>query len=593
MNEVDLELVKSETAAQRHLSPAEERKLAEQAAALHRADGEYSKESLEDSSAGAVSRVATARDVETGLEAQRTRTLMSRTRTAQSVHTYTIGADPSARTRSRAERLPGFANGRDYPPMLPDVEQYMVDFTGFDDPMHPQNWSLRKKYLLSAMLAFTSAFCVWGSSIFSPAIVAVSREFGVSTEVGTLGVSLYVLGFATGPMIWAPLSELYGRRLPIIIATFGFAVFQIAVAAGKDLQTVIICRFFGGLFAACPLAVVGGAYADIWDNAHRGYAITIFALTVSAPALLAPVVGAFIVDSHLGWRWTEWITAIIGFVLLFFNVFYLEETYAPVVLVEKARNLRRLTKNWGIHAKQEQIEISFKELVEKNLSRPLKLLFTEPIVFFISLYIAFIYGMLYLLLIAYPIVFQQYHKFKGGVGSLPFIGLIVGQLLAGVIVFLYEPRYNRLMKAGGGIPIPENRLPPAMLGSILFPIGLFWFSWTGNYPEIHWIVPALSGIFIGAGIFLIFLQCLNYIIDAYLMFAASAIAANAFLRSIFGAVFPLFATYMFDAMHVNWAGTLLALVSVVLLPCPFIFYKYGKALRKKSKYAPTFGDQAN
>ncbi|EPS37332.1 hypothetical protein H072_8990 [Dactylellina haptotyla CBS 200.50] len=581
MNEVDLELIKSEEGARRH--PTDEHRLEQEAAGIH------SKESLEDSTGGAVSRVATAKDVEGGLDAERTRTLMSRTRTAQSVHLNTIGADPT-RTRSKKEKLPPFGSGKDYPPALPDIEQYIVDFEGFDDPMHPQNWTEKKKMLLSALLAATSAFCVWGSSIFSPAILAVAAEFGVSAEVGTLGVSLYVLGFATGPLIWAPLSELYGRKMPILIAIFGFAVFQVAVASAKDLQTVIICRFFGGLFAACPLAVVGGAYADIWDNAHRGYAINIFALTVSAPALIAPVVGAYIVNSHLGWRWTEWITAIIGFVLFGLNVVFLEETYAPIVLVEKARTLRRLTKNWGIHAKQEQIEVNFRELIEKNLSRPLKLLFTEPIVFFVSLYIAFIYGMLYLMLTAYPIVFARYHGIRGGNSALPFIGLIIGQLLGGLIVFLYEPRYIRALKANRGIPVPENRLPPAMLGSILFPIGLFWFAWTGNYANIHWIVPTISGIFIGAGIFLIFLQCLNYIIDAYLMFAASAIAANAFLRSIFGAVFPLFATYMFNALHVNWAGTLLALVSIVLLPCPFIFYKYGKALRKKSKYAPTFGD---
>jgi len=585
MNEIDAELIKSEGDARRHHGHHDEHRLEQEAAALNG----LHKESLEDSTGGAVSKVATAQDIESGLHAERTRTLMSRTRTAQSVHANTIGADPT-RTRSKKEKLPPFGKGKDYPPDLPDIEDYLVDFDGFDDPLHPQNWPLKKKYLLSALLAATSAFCVWGSSVFSPAILPVAAEFGVSAEVGTLGVSLYILGFATGPLIWGPLSELYGRKLPILVATFGFAIFQIAVASAKDLQTVIICRFFGGLFAACPLAVVGGAYADIWDNAHRGYAINIFALTVSVPALIAPIAGSYIVNSHLGWRWTEWITGIVGFVLLGLNLLYLEETYAPVVLVEKAQNLRRLTKNWGIHAKQEQIEINFKELVEKNLSRPLKLLFTEPIVFFVSLYVAFIYGMLYLMLTAYPIVFARYHHIAGGNSALPLIGLIIGQIIGGIIVFLYEPYYIRTLKANRGIPIPENRLPPAMLGSIFFPIGLFWFSWTGNYPNIHWIVPTASGVFIGAGIFLIFLQCLNYIIDAYLMFAASAIAANAFLRSIFGAVFPLFATYMFNSLHVNWAGTLLALVSVVLLPCPFIFYKYGKLLRKKSKYAPTFGD---
>jgi len=180
---------------------------------------------------------------------------------------------------------------------------------------------------------------------------------------------------------------------------------------------------------------------------------------------------------------------------------------------------------------------------------------------------------------------------KGGVAYLPFISLCIGQILGSIVVMLWEPTYLKRMKANKGIPIPENRLPPAMLGAILFPMGLFWFAWAGNYPEkVHWIVPTLSGVFIGAGLVLIFLQCLNYIIDSYLMFAASAISANSFLRSIFGAVFPLFAVQLFQKLGVNWAGSLLAFVSLALVPMPFVFFKYGKKLRTKSKLAPVFGE---
>src|SRR5436305_13523142 len=106
------------------------------------------------------------------------------------------------------------------------------------------------------MLGFTTFLVAFGSSIFSSATRAVSAHFHVSTEVGLLGLSFYVLGFAFGPILWAPLSELRGRRLPIILSMFGFAVFQFAVAVAKDLQTALICRFWGGIFGACPLAVV-------------------------------------------------------------------------------------------------------------------------------------------------------------------------------------------------------------------------------------------------------------------------------------------------------------------------------------------------
>lgn len=367
------------------------------------------------------------------------------------------------------------------------------------------------------MLGWTTLIASFGSSIFSVAIADVAAIYGVSTEVGVLGVSLYVVGFATGPILWAPMSELRGRRLPLIIAMFGFTIFQFAVATAKDLQTVMICRFFGGFFGACPLAVVAAVFSDIFDNRVRGVAITLFAATVFTGPLFAPFIGGFIVDSYLGWRWTEYLCGIMGASSLIIDVLWLEETYPPVVLIEKASELRRRTKNWGIHAKQEEIEVDIGELIKKNFSRPLRILVTEPIVLLLSIYMAFIYGLLYLFLTAYPIVFQGIHGFNKGVGGLPYFGMIIGQLLAGVFILLTQPWYNRKLDSNNGIPIPEWRLPPVIAGGAAFALGLFWFGWTGYTADIHWIVPTLSGLLTGFGLLSIFLQALNYIVDAYLL----------------------------------------------------------------------------
>ena len=266
------------------------------------------------------------------------------------------------------------------------------------------------RLLTAIMLGYTTFVSAFASSIFSTATQAVAREFGVSSEVGLLGLSLYVLGFAFGPILWAPLSELRGRRLPLITAMFGFTLFQAAVATGKDLQTVLICRFFGGLFGACPLAVVAAVFSDMFNNRTRGLAITVFSMTVFTGPLMAPFIGGFIVESYLGWRWTEYIVLILGAVAFTVDLLFLQETYPPVVLVDKAKELRRRTRNWGIHAKQEEIEVDFRELVSKNFSRPLRILVNEPIVLLLSVYMSFIYGLLYLFLTAYPIVFQEIRK---------------------------------------------------------------------------------------------------------------------------------------------------------------------------------------
>ncbi|KAL1306912.1 hypothetical protein AAFC00_005555 [Neodothiora populina] len=537
-----------------------------------------------------LSRAPTVYEADYDLE--RHPTALSRIHTHRSQHVATVGAGTSApvsifRTRSsKTKALPPFGGGKPYPPALPEREEYVVEYEGPADPLHPQNWPMRKKIIIAATLGFVTLCAAFGSSVFSAATASVAAQFGVSTEVGILGVSLYVLGFAFGPILWAPFSELYGRRPPLLISSFGFSIFSIAVAVGKDLQTVMICRFFSGFMGACPLTCVGAVFADMFDNRTRGIAITVFSIAVFSGPLLAPFIGGFIDMSYLGWRWTEYITAIMAFTGLGLSLIFLEETYPPVVLVNKASELRRRTKNWGIHAKQEEIEIDLRELLEKNLSRPMRMLFKEPIVLALSIYMSFIYGLLYLFLTFYPIVFQRIHGMNKGVGGLPYFGMIVGEFIAGGYIIWTQPSYNRKLAANGNIPIPEWRLPPAIVGGFLFSIGLFWFGWTGYKADIHWIVPTLSGLLTGFGLMSIFLQCLNYLIDAYLMFAASAIAANTFLRSLCGAGFPLFATYMIEGMGVQWAGTLLGCVALVLVPLPILFYLRGAKIRQKSTFAP-------
>ncbi|KAG9519586.1 MFS general substrate transporter, partial [Aureobasidium melanogenum] len=542
-----------------------------------------------------ISRVETQHENEADLE--RHPTALSRIQTGRSQHSATVGASGVEgsgfgvfRTRSsKASRpLPAFGGGKPYPPPLPEREEYVVEFDGPNDPMHAQNWPFKKKLPVAASLGFVTLTAAFGSSIFSSATGAVALEYGVSREVGILGISLYVLGFATGPILWAPMSELYGRRVPLLIASFGFSIFSIAVAVGKDLQTILICRFFGGFMGACPLTVVGAVFADMFNNAQRGVAVTVFSIAVFSGPLLAPFIGGFITTSYLGWRWCEYITAIMGFTGLALLLFLLEETYPPVILVNKAAELRRRTKNWGIHAKQEEIEINLRELIEKNLGRPMRMLFTEPIVLLLSIYMAFVYGLLYLFLTFYPIVFQRVHGMSPGVGGLPYFGMILGEFFAGLYIVIDVPSYNRKLKANNNIPIPEWRLPPVIIGGVLFGVGLLWFGWTGYREDIPWIAPTLSGLFTGFGIMSIFLQCLNYLIDSYLMFAASAIAANTFLRSLCGAGFPLFATYMIDGMGIQWAGTLLGCFAFLLVPLPILFYMKGAQIRGKSNFAPTF-----
>lgn len=194
-------------------------------------------------------------------------TALQRTETHRLQQQNTVG---SSKLRSRTNKsLPAFGDNKPYPPILPEKEDYVVEFNGHDDLLHPQNWKTTTKTYIAAILIFDSLSATLSSSIFSNASPGIEAEFGVGREVATLGTSLFVLGYAFGPIIWAPFSELYGRRLPIIIAAFGFGIFNIGVAVAKDVQTIMICRFFGGLFGSCPLAVVAAVFADMYNNKVR------------------------------------------------------------------------------------------------------------------------------------------------------------------------------------------------------------------------------------------------------------------------------------------------------------------------------------
>jgi len=252
------------------------------------------------------------------------------------------------------------------------------------------NWPTTKKWIVTVTMGIMTFSVTFASSVFSTATTQTSKEFGVSQEVMILGTSLFVLGFAFGPLLWSPISELYGRRVPLFTGFFIFAIFQIAVAVAQNLYTIFICRFFGGFFASSPLAIIGGAMADFWDPVTRGFAVAIFAGATFIGPVAGPIVGGFIVDSYLGWRWTEYITAIMAFFFGFVGLLIIPETFAPVLLQKRATRIRHETRNWAIHAKADEQQIDFKELTTKYLLKPAKMLFLEPILILITLYMGFI-----------------------------------------------------------------------------------------------------------------------------------------------------------------------------------------------------------
>lgn len=214
---------------------------------------------------------------------------------------------------------------------------------------------------------------------------------------------------------------------------------------------------------------------------------------------------------------------------------------------------------------------------------PYKLLFTEPIVFVISLYMAIIYAILYMQFTAFPLVFQGYRHWSGGISALAFIGVSIGAFLAlAWIIGWVNPAYAKRHAKEGYLP-PEARLPSAIVGAICLPVGLLIFAWTCTPTSIHWMGPISGTVPFGAGVVLVFLGTSNYLVDSYLLLAASVMAAGTTVRSILGVVFPLFTINIYNAMGPHWAGTFEALLAVVFVPVPILLLIYGRRVRRMTK----------
>ncbi|KAF2494871.1 MFS general substrate transporter [Lophium mytilinum] len=468
-------------------------------------------------------------------------------------------------------------------------DRYLVKFEE-DDPTNPRNWKPAYKVWITIQLGLLALAASTASSIIAPAGNTIAEYVGVSREVSVLSVSLYIVGFGFGPLCWGPISEIWGRRWSILPAFFILGLFSIGTAVSKNAASIFLTRFFAGLFGSAPVSNVSAALGDIWDPSVRGTAINFYGIMVVGGPTIGPVIGsALLVNPSLGWRWTEYITAIWVFATFALTVFCLPEVYSPVLLKWKAQAKRKETGNEAYFHPHEHMKLDAKSILTKHLSRPLKMLFTEPMVTCIAFYASFVYGILYLTIEVFPIVFEENRGYFPVVGSLPFLGLLVGIMLFGSFNLANEPRYRRISLAAKGRPVPEARLPPMIAGSFIFPIGLFWFGWTAD-PKYHWSLPTIAAAFIGGGFNLIFQQCINFLIDTYGLYAASAVSANTFLRSLMAAGLPLAAQPMFHNLGVGPASSILGAVAIMAIPVPLLFWKYGLALRKRSKFAPVLED---
>jgi MFS family permease len=455
------------------------------------------------------------------------------------------------------------------------------------DPEDPRNWDSWRKWLMVAAIMPIDLSVSWGASGFSPAASDFAKDLGVSNHVATLGLSLYVLGLALGPMSLAPLSEYYGRR-PIYIYSYAiFLLLLLATSYVDSLALFLVLRTFSGYFSSVTISNFGGTIADLFHHHDTGPAMSLFLWAATGGSPTGFILFSFIAKDR-SWHSVlriMFFICLVFWVILVVALYTLGETRHSVLLLQRAKKLQTTTGNSNLEVPEDMKQRGAKELFGTALLRPFRFLGTEAIVQFAALYNGYLYGLSFLFNGAFHIIFGPagYGFDIVGVG-LSFLGIVAGICL-GLLSNVYQERYyRRRIREAGGHDVPEARIHLAKAASVALPISLLIFSFTAS-PDIHYIVPILATTLWGWSFYTLILMTLTYTEDAYKTFSASALAGIGFVRNVAGAGFPLAGRTLFLGVGTRNATLVLVAMAVAMAPVPFVLTRFGKELRMRSPWA--------
>ncbi|ORY13827.1 major facilitator superfamily domain-containing protein [Clohesyomyces aquaticus] len=422
------------------------------------------------------------------------------------------------------------------------------------------------------------------SSLAAGATTSISNRFHNTDEYQLiLPTSIFLVGYTCGPLLWGPLSESFGRKWTKIVAFAMFTIFSVASALSPNFAAFIVFRLLTGVGGSAAISIVGGICADVYhDPRSRGRSMAIFMAATTFGPIMGPPISGF--SAPVSWSWPFWAGAIFAgaswpVVLCF------PETYAPIILKHRAQRLRKETGDMSIVAPIELEKTDIRHILVVVLTRPLRMICFEPLVLFTCLYLSYAYSIFYIFFQSYPLIFISIYSFNPGEEGLAFLPIGIGAIISALLYLTWDTILARAQKLGRSWSASEEmrRLPLACIAGPFFVLSLFWAGWTARV-DIHWIVPVLAGIPFGIGYLCLFMALLNYLVDAYEIFAASAMAAASFSRSSFGAVLPFAAKPMYQALGVPWACSLLGFFSLAMCAIPFVFIRFGTVLRRKSRF---------
>ncbi|KAJ8110966.1 hypothetical protein OPT61_g6327 [Boeremia exigua] len=451
------------------------------------------------------------------------------------------------------------------------------------------NWSPRRKTFVLVTSIATVINSSLSSSLPANAIPYIISDFKLGSNghdpLLVMPISLFLVGYVFGPLVFAPLSEVWGRQRLLLITFVAYTGFTIGCCLAPNWTTLLVFRLLTGIAGSAPLAIVPGIIADMYrDSVARGRAVSIFMVMVVVAPLVAPAMSGAL--STISWRWIFWAALILAGATLI-PLGFLPETHKPTILSIHRRNMTTQQRNRvELHTTTKKENPGWRDIFTVVLIRPLKMLTTELIAAAACFYLAVIYAVFYMYFQVYPLIFKDIYKMDPRSSGLMFFPIGIGACFSLAVSYFFDRYFKRAQMEGRAWTKREGsrRLPLACVGGPLMAVSMFWLGWTANN-SIPWPVPFVSGFLFGLGDLLIFTTLLNYLADSYGMFAASAMAASSSTRSIVGAVLPFASFPMYDSLGIAWATTLLACLTLILSATPFLFLYYSGEMRKQSKFA--------
>lgn len=549
----------------------------------------------------------------------------------------------------------------DHPSQDDDDGSTTVEYPSLSKYSNPLFWPSSRKTIMVAISCVATMSTAYTAGAYAPMANQLAADYGISRVAALTGITMFCMGFALAPMVLAPYSEVTGRYPVFVVAGVFFIVFQAVCGLAPNLGAQLIAQFLKGCGASVFSTMVGGVIADLYEKEQRNTPMAFFSGSVLVGTGLGPLVASLMVE-HLGsgWKWVVWHQVIADFAVIVTVVTLFRESRGPVLLSKRAKVLNkfyddleakgyfgvwigtqsdpRVTETSQGNAtandqdltdvekgsgnvgntnpaklqrirwlvKEDEERASIIQMMKTSLTRPFHFLFTEPIVFFFSLWVSFAWAVLYLTFASIPLVYRRVYNFSVAEAGLVFLAMIIGGIVA-TCGGLYSERLLKhpswqtkssdraedcdsdskfwaFMRRKFPVESPESRLYFTCLTSIFLPIGLFMFGFCAQ-PDVHWVVPAVAVFFAAMGIYFVYLATFNYLADTYQTYASSSLAAQSFCRNVLGGVFPLVTGALFTNLGEDAAGGILGGVATILTVVPWVLVFFGESIRQRSKFA--------